>query len=233
MTAAANTEQIGFHEVDYVSARKLKTSYLNSDHKEYDSKRKSYQKLFDGVKTKLSTISLISITNGFKNVYLPSGYPSSVPPEYTQFQIWNVIQDLCSYLRGIMATRAIIEGFGVGRSDITSVQATLNWVIRDGASMLGGLIFTALSSGTFGQNSKSWRLFADYINNVGITIDLLAPMSRKYFLHLICLSSLCKALCGIAAGASNSVISEHWGSLHGNIAEVNSKKYYKIFTEHI
>ena len=93
--------------------------------------------------------------------------------------------------------------------------ATLLWIIRDGASMLGGLLFTAFSSANFGQNVKSWRLFADYINNIGITLDLLAPLSSQFFLPLICLSSVFKSLCGIAAGASGSVISEHWGSLHG------------------
>lgn len=95
--------------------------------------------------------------------------------------------------------------------------------MRDGASMIGGLLFTAFSSANFGQNAKSWRLFADYINNVGITLDLLAPLSQTLFLPLICLSSVFKSLCGIAAGAAGAVISEHWGSLHGNIAEVNSK----------
>lgn len=95
--------------------------------------------------------------------------------------------------------------------------------MRDGASMIGGLLFTAFSSANFGQNAKSWRLFADYINNVGITLDLLAPLSQSLFLPLICLSSVFKSLCGIAAGAAGAVISEHWGSVHGNIAEVNSK----------
>jgi len=89
--------------------------------------------------------------------------------------------------------------------------------------MVGGLLFTSFSSANFGQNAKSWRLFADYINNVGITLDLLAPLSQSLFLPLICLSSVFKSLCGIAAGAAGAVISEHWGSIHGNIAEVNSK----------
>ena len=205
----------GFHEVDFVTSGKLKTSLFN---KVSSPIRQSLRN-----RIRLQVISLKSLSSVLKSIFLPSGYPESVPPEYTQFQIWNLIQDLCSYLRGIMATRAILEGLGVGRADMTSVQATLNWVIRDGASMFGGLVFTAFSSANFGQNSKSWRLFADYINNIGITIDLVAPLSRKYFVHLICLSSICKALCGVAAGASNAVISEHWGSKSGNIAEVNSK----------
>jgi len=43
---------------------------------------------------------------------------------------------------------------------------------------------------------------------------MLAPLSKKYFLLIICLSSLCKVLCGITAGAVNSAILSHFGSEH-------------------
>lgn len=122
-----------------------------------------------------------------------------------------------------MSTQAILEGMGVGRADITALQATVQWIIRDGASMLGSLLFTSLSSMQFGQNVKSWRYFADFINNVGITLEMVAPVSRSSFLVLICLASVCKALCGVAAGASGAAINEHWGSKRGNIADVLAK----------
>ena len=159
----------------------------------------------------------------FKNIVLPLGYPHSTPPEYTEFQLYNILQDFCSYLRAVMSTQAVLEGFGVGRSDVTSVQATVNWIIRDGASLLGSLLFTGLSSADFGMNVKSWRYFADTINNVGITLDMLAPLTRRFFLPLICIGSVCKALCGVAAGAAGAAISEHWGQKKGNIADVLAK----------
>lgn len=69
---------------------------------------------------------------------------------------------------------------------------------------------------------KSWRLFADLINNVGITLDMLAPIYREHFLVLVCIASLCKSLCGIAAGATGGQIAAHWG-INGNIADVLAK----------
>jgi len=158
-----------------------------------------------------------------RDLFLPVGYPFTVPPEYTTFQLWNIIQDLCSYLRGIMSTQALLEGMGVGRTDTTALHATIQWVFRDGASMVGGLLFTALSSHDFGQNVKQWRLFADSINNFGITLDMIAPHFKNHFLAIICVSSVCKALCGISAGATNAVIAQHWGDRHGNVADVLSK----------
>lgn len=169
------------------------------------------------------SITAKGLNTFLRQIFLPAGYPYSVPSEYTKFQIWNLIQDLCSYLRNIMSTRSILEGMGVGRSDITTVQATVQWILRDGASMLGGLLFTSLSSTNFGCNVKSWRFFADLINNVGITLEMIAPIFRKQFLPLICIGSVCKSLCGISAGAAGAAISEHWGIKNGNIADILAK----------
>ena len=111
----------------------------------------------------------------------------------------------------------------MGRSDVTAVQAAVQWIMRDGVSMLGGLLFTSFSSSNFGQNIKSWRLFADLINNVGISLDMIAPIFRPIFFPLICISSICKSLCGIAAGSTGAAIAEHWGGKHGNIPDVLAK----------
>lgn len=146
---------------------------------------------------------LISIS---RSLFLPIGYPNTVPKEYTTYQFWNILQDFCSYLRNIMSTRAMLEGIGVGRSDTTAIQATIQWILRDGASFMGGLLFTSLSSHDFGQNVKLWRLFADSINNIGITLEMIAPYFKSHFLSLICIASICKALCGISAGIDDVCI---------------------------
>jgi hypothetical protein len=157
-----------------------------------------------------------------RRTFLPIGFPSSVPKEYLNFQAWNVLQDLCTYLRSILATRAVLEGMGVGREGVTPLAATLQWMLRDGASMVGGLVFTSLSSADFGTNVKRWRLFADGIVNVAITLEMFAPLCGPLFLHAICLASVCKALCGVSAGAANAAITEHW-AIRNNIADVLAK----------
>ncbi len=157
-----------------------------------------------------------------QTVFLPVGFPGSVAPEYLRYQQWNVVQDLSTYLRGILATQAILEGVGVGREGATPLAATLQWITRDGASMMSGLVFTTLSSRNFGVNAKSWRLFADFAVDVGITLEMLAPLYPQWFLLCICLASVCKSLCGIAAGASNGAIVEHMAKTN-NLAEVLAK----------
>lgn len=154
---------------------------------------------------------------------LPSGYPDKIPVEYGRYQRFNLIQDLCSYLRNIMTTTSVLYGLGVGRNDITAVQATLLWIYRDGVSLLGGLLFTSIASSNFNQNVKSYRLFADLINNVGITLEMIAPLYPNLFLLLICIASICKTLCGIAASATNAAITAHFGALNNNIPDIMAK----------
>ncbi|CAM9677065.1 unnamed protein product, partial [Phaeothamnion confervicola] len=74
----------------------------------------------------------------------------------------------------------------------------------------------------FGTNIKTWRLFADGVNDLGITLELLAPLYPRRFLAIICLASVFKAMCGVAAGATNAAITEHW-ALRNNIADIGAK----------
>jgi len=167
-----------------------------------------------------------------KSVYLPKDYTTKVPEEYLRFRLLMLAQDSCSYLRGVLSTGAILKGFGVGDPSVSPLRATIQWIYRDGAAMLGGLVFSAL--GTFDSNVKSWRFFADCINNVGITLEMVAVTApRHLFLPILCLGSLCRALCGVAAGAANAAISEHWGRHHGNIGDVLAKNGAQLTTLNI
>ncbi len=168
-----------------------------------------------------------SLQSLFKRVFLPVGYPSTVPEEYKTFQMYNLLQGFCSYLRNIMSTHAIFISIGVGRKDSQALTATLQWILRDGISMIVGLIFTSINSQQFGINIKSWRLFADFINNIGITFDMIAPYfpSRGLFLLIISLGSICKCLCGITAGATGVAIYQYFSAKHNNLSDILSKSH--------
>ena len=58
--------------------------------------------------------ALARVVEALRSLFLPVGYPSSVTPDYLAFQSWDTAQAMCSYLRGILATQAILDGVGVG-----------------------------------------------------------------------------------------------------------------------
>ncbi|CAM9150081.1 unnamed protein product [Laminaria digitata] len=168
----------------------------------------------------------VAARGGLMNTFLPAGYPASVRPEYARYRCWDIVQDLSSHLRGVLATQAVLEGMGVGRAGSTPLAATLQWMARDGASMIGGLLFTSIASANFGVNIKTWRLFADASNDVGLALEMLAPLPAfregGRFLRLICLASVFKAACGVAGGATAAAITEHW-AVDNNIADIGAK----------
>ncbi|CAD7960715.1 unnamed protein product [Amoebophrya sp. A25] len=112
--------------------------------------------------------------------FMPVGYPDSVGEEYLEFQIYDCIQGLCSYLRTVLCTKALLEGAGLGTVTSTSaLAAALVWVSRDMCGMVANLLFASAYSQSFSSYVKEWRLFADIANDVGQTLDMLAPWTAN------------------------------------------------------
>jgi len=158
------------------------------------------------------------------DLFLPIGYPKTVQDGYLEYQLYDSLQGLCSYLRGVLCTAAVLEAAGVGDTNATALSAALIWASRDGLAMLGGLAYSYFASRSFDAHVKEFRLFADVINDVGFLLDMLAPVFGRQ--HLLLVSSaavLCKTLCGISAGATKSSITQHF-AVAGNMADLNAKE---------
>jgi len=159
------------------------------------------------------------------SVFVPDGYPGTVRPGYTTFQMYDSIQGLCSYLRGVLSTQVILQGFGVGVENANALAATTQWVYRDGAGMIGGLLFAYV--GRFDLDVKYWRLFADASVDVALTLEIcskaICGSSRECFTMTFCSANVLKSMCGVAAGATRAVITNHF-AINANIADVQAKE---------
>ena len=152
---------------------------------------------------------------------------------YLKYILYDNIQDLSTSLRSVLATQRILEGVGVGRAGATALSATLNFIIRDGCGMVASLLFTSYAARGFRRNVKRWKFFADIMVDVGITLEILAPCVltnptlQGWFLPLLCMGNICKALCGVAAGACGGAIQMHWAvkvmGTEDGISEVAAK----------
>jgi len=174
----------------------------------------SYKVTQNGCYPKSSTRNYQGIQNqlcGFlESLLLPEGYPDTVSPEYAEFQFWDSVQALCSYLRGMLCTRALLLGVGVGVDGASATSAALQWVLMDGVGHIGGMLFAWTHGACFGQNVRKWRLFADCINDIGLTLELVAPLFPDHFLAFASLGCACRAMCGVAGGATRCVLSAHF-----------------------
>ena len=174
-----------------------------------------------------------------RDLFLPVGYPTSVAEGYLEYQFYDSLQGLCTYLRGVVSTSAVLVAAGVGDAEATAMSAAMTWAIRDGFGMIGGLFFSYKASPHFDAHVKEFRLLADVFNDVGLTLDLALPILlcqpkpswmpglSEYFpspyLLLTSISTLCKVACGICAGATKGNITDHFAT-SGNRADVNAKE---------
>eukprot|EP00970_Alexandrium_tamarense_P019745 scaffold14402_cov207-Alexandrium_tamarense.AAC.9 len=110
-----------------------------------------------------------------KDLFLPVGYPHTVAPGYLEYQFYDSLQGLSSYLRGVVSTTAVLSAAGVGDAAATAMSAAMTWAIRDGLGMVGGLLFSYVASSHFDAHVKEFRLVADVLNDVGLTLDMALP----------------------------------------------------------
>ena len=153
------------------------------------------------------------IRSGLRSTFLPIGYPHTVPPDYGPYVLWSSTQDLCTSVRSVIATQRVLQGIGVGTNTATTLSAIQNFLLRDAAGMFATLSFTAVTSGIFAKDVKRWRLFADCMVDIGITLEVMAVQLPKiYFVPMLCVANMCKAVCGVAAGATSGSIALYWSS---------------------
>ena len=58
-----------------------------------------------------------------RKAFLPEGYPHTVTPDYVRYQLWDSVQALATYVRGILSSQAVLQGVGVGRAAATPLSA--------------------------------------------------------------------------------------------------------------
>ena len=90
------------------------------------------------------------LTRFLREAFLPAGYPESVSDDYLAYQTWDTIQAFASSISGSLATHAVLEGVGVGDGNATSLAATITWLLRQGAGMVGQILFTWIQGSDLG-----------------------------------------------------------------------------------
>ena len=155
--------------------------------------------------------------------FFPEGYPDSVSSDYVAYQAWDTVQAFASSISGSLATKAVLEGVGVGDENATSLSATITWLLRQGAGMVGQIMFTWIQGSDLDHNCKRWRLFADILNDAAMCIELSGPLWSPVTLQFIlCFASVARSLVGVAGGATRTAITQHQARA-GNISDVAAK----------
>ncbi|KAH7356707.1 vitamin B6 photo-protection and homoeostasis-domain-containing protein [Rhexocercosporidium sp. MPI-PUGE-AT-0058] len=157
------------------------------------------------------------------NVFLPAGYPHSVTTDYLEYQIYDSLQAFSSSIAGMLSSRAVLEGIGVGDSHASPTAALLLSVLQESMGRIATILFAHRLGTSLEPECKMYRLAADVFNDAAMILDCLSPAFPKASrVALLSLSSVLRSLCGVAAGSSKASLSAHFAT-QGNLGELNAK----------
>ncbi|KAL5970153.1 RUS family member 1 [Taenia solium] len=157
-----------------------------------------------------------------KSAFLPEGYPNSVSNDYLEYQIWDTVQAIASSIISTLAGQAVLIGVGVGSSSASILAASLTWIFKDGAGMVGRIVFAGWQGVNLDSQCKQWRMFADVLNDVAFFLELLSLHAVSFFPLIVCISSVLRALVGMVGCATRAAVTQHQ-ALEGNLADVAAK----------
>lgn len=91
----------------------------------------------------------------------------------------------------------------------STMAAAVAWLVKDGIGMLARILFAWFYSPHLDADCKQWRLIADCFNDLALCLDLITPIFPNLFMPIICLSSMVRAVVGVAGDATRTAVVNH------------------------
>ncbi|CAF3673838.1 unnamed protein product [Rotaria sp. Silwood1] len=168
---------------------------------------------------KKSNVSLISL---LRAVFYPDNYPLGVSSDYGIYQYYSIIQTGCIAISGALAFSALFRGMGVGQETSNHLAASIVWLLKDGAGMIGRIIFAWGFAVSLDADCKQWHFVGDILNDIACILDLITPHFRSALLVISSISNICRAVTLVIHGSTRTVIFQHQAR-NNNVADITAK----------
>lgn len=156
--------------------------------------------------------------------FLPVGFPHSVSDDYLAYQTYDSLQAFFSTITSLLASRALLEGLGVGDANSSATFAMLLTILKDAMSRIATIVFAHRFGLRIEPDAKRYRFLADVFNDTAFFMELYSPYFGPWGkVVALGVGEALRALCGVAAGASKAALSVHFAK-HDNLAELNAKE---------
>ncbi|KAL2013795.1 hypothetical protein VTN00DRAFT_1320 [Thermoascus crustaceus] len=218
----AETDEVGTPTATYVYSE----SVVDADGAGKKKKKKKKKGRIDVVPPSLllsSSPSRSSSLTSLLNVFLPAGYPHSVSSDYLEYRIYDTLQAFLSAIAGLLSSRAVLQGVGVGDATASLTSALLLQILQDSSGRIATVLFAHRIGTAIEPECKTYRLAADVFNDAAIILDCLSPLvgTKAGRVGVLSAAGVMRALCGVAGASSKASLSAHFARW-GNLGEVNA-----------
>lgn len=143
--------------------------------------------------------------------------------ERTLTTLQDSLQAFSSSIASLLSSRAVLSSVGVGDSTASPTAALLLSVLQDSFGRIATIAFAHRFGTALEPECKMYRLLADVLNDFAFILDCLSPIFPKPVrVIVLSVSSVLRALCGVAAGSAKASLSAHFAQC-GNLGELNAK----------
>jgi hypothetical protein len=137
--------------------------------------------------------SLERMRAGVTGLLLPEGGTNAVTSDYWTFTKFSFLRIMASSAGAVLGTRSMLRAVGVGAAAAAAGSAALNWVLKDGLGRCGAIAAASAIGNRFDNDSKTYFLAGDIAYELGVGIELCAPLFPGLFLLVGSLANALKS----------------------------------------
>eukprot|EP01125_Pyxidicula_operculata_P000255 TRINITY_DN10334_c0_g1_i1.p1 TRINITY_DN10334_c0_g1~~TRINITY_DN10334_c0_g1_i1.p1 ORF type:complete len:462 (-),score=80.11 TRINITY_DN10334_c0_g1_i1:66-1451(-) len=164
---------------------------------------------------------LNKIASSIIGVFLPSGYPHSVTPDYIHYYKWIFVLSITGSATYVMSMTALLHSVNLA-SSAAGIAAGVNWVLKDGLGSIGKILSANILASRFDTDTKRAMWWAEVFYNTGTALEMLTSMFPMLFLFLGTIANVIKGVAGLTVGACRASINKQFARQE-NLGDITAR----------
>ncbi|KAK4529626.1 hypothetical protein CCYA_CCYA02G0483 [Cyanidiococcus yangmingshanensis] len=149
--------------------------------------------------------------------------PEDVTADYYEFAKWRLFQRLMSSTVGVFGTQALLIALGIKSGNKISQAATISWVLKDGLSRVGKMLWASQLGRDMDADPKRFRFFSALLYSLGNGLEIATRIVPQSFLLVATLANTAKLCSMLTASATRNAMYRSFADRNENIADITAK----------
>jgi hypothetical protein len=149
--------------------------------------------------------------------------PEDVTADYYEFAKWRMFQRLMSSTVGVFGTQALLLALGIKSGNRISQAATISWVLKDGLSRVGKMLWASQLGRDMDADPKRFRFFSALLYSLGNGLEIATRIVPQSFLLVATLANTAKLCSMLTASATRNAMYRSFAGRNENIADITAK----------